>query len=67
MRITGRDFGPVLLTVKAGAVVMADRPVSYMRGWPVARVLKLAERWGWKVDVYAGERPHLERPPEPAV
>jgi len=65
MRITGRDFGPVHLTVKAGEVVVADRPVSYMRGWPVARVLKLAERWGWKVDVYAAERTQLEQPPEP--
>ena len=55
------------MTVKAGEVVVADRPVSYMRGWPVTRVLKLAERWGWKVDVYAGERMQLERPPEPAA
>jgi hypothetical protein len=67
MRITGRDFGPVHLTVKAGEVVVADRPISYMRGWSVARVLKLAERWGWKVDVYADERTQLERPPEPAT
>ena len=66
MRITGRDFGPVHLIVKAGEVVVADRPVSYMRGWPVARVLKLAERWGWKVDGYAGERAQLEQPSEPA-
>ena len=66
MRITGKDFGPVLLTIKAGEVVVADRPVSYMRGWPVTRVLKLAERWGWKVDVYAAERTQLEQPPEPA-
>jgi hypothetical protein len=66
MRITGRDFGPVLLTVKAGEVVMADRPVSYMRGWPVARVLKLAERWSWKVDIYDNERTQL-RPPEPVT
>jgi hypothetical protein len=67
MRITGRDFGPVHLTVKAGEVVVADRPISYMRGWSVARVLKLAERWGWKVDVDADERTQLERPPEPAT
>ena len=67
MRITGRDFGPVHLTVKAGEVVVADRPISYMRGWSVARVLKLAERWGWKVDVYADERTQLERPSEPAA
>jgi len=32
-----------------------------MRGWSVARVLKLAERWGWKVDVYDGERTQLEQ------
>jgi hypothetical protein len=38
-----------------------------MRGWSVARVLKLAERWGWKVDVYADERTQLERPSEPAA
>jgi hypothetical protein len=67
MRITGRDFGPVHLTVKAGEVVVADRPISYMRGWSVARVLKLAERWGWKVDVHADERTQLEQPPEPAA
>jgi hypothetical protein len=67
MRITGRDFGPVHLTVKAGEVVVADRPISYMRGWSVARVLKLAERWGWKVDVYADERTQLERLSEPAA
>jgi hypothetical protein len=67
MRITGRDFGPVLLTVKAGEVVVADRPVSYMRGWPVARVFRLAERWGWKVDVFDNERTQLEQPPEPAT
>ena len=65
MRITGKDFGPVLLTIKAGEVVVADRPVSYMRGWPVARVLKLAERWGWKVDVFAEERTQLEPPRGP--
>ena len=57
MRITGRDFGPVHLTVKAGEVVAAERPVSYMKNWPVARVLKLAARWGWKVDGDAGEQP----------
>jgi hypothetical protein len=67
MRITGRDFGPVHLTVKAGEVVGADRSISYMRGWSVSRVLKLAERWGWKVDVDADERTQLERPPEPAT
>ena len=61
MRITGRDFGPVHLTIRAGAVVAAVRPISYMRGWSVARVLKLAERWGWKVDVYDGERTQLEQ------
>jgi hypothetical protein len=66
MRISGRDFGPVLLTIKGGEVVAADRPVSYMKNWPVARVLKLAERWSWKVDIYDAERPQLERPPEPA-
>ena len=66
MRITGRDFGPVHLTVKAGEVVVADRPVSYMRGWPVARVFRLAERWSWKVDIYDSERTQLEQPPGPA-
>jgi hypothetical protein len=55
------------LTVKAGEVVVADRPVSYMRGWPVARVFRLAERWGWKVDVFDNERTQLEQPPEPAT
>jgi hypothetical protein len=65
MRITGKDFGPVHLTIKAGEVVVADRPVSYMRGWPVARVFRLAERWGWKVDVFDNERPQLEAPPGP--
>ena len=66
MRITGRDFGPCILTVKGGVITTADRPIRYMKNWPVARVLKLAERWGWKVDVYAAERTQLEQPPEPA-
>jgi hypothetical protein len=67
MRITGRDFGPVHLTVKAGEVVVADRPVSYMRGWSVTRVLNLAKRWSWKVDIYDSERVQLEQPSEPAA
>jgi hypothetical protein len=67
MRITGRDFGPVHLTVEAGEVVVAERPISYMRGWSVARVLKLAERWSWKVNIYDAERAQLERPPETAA
>jgi len=67
VKITGENFGPIFLRISNGAVTEADRPVSYMRGWPVARVFKLAERWGWKVDVYAEERAQLERPPEPAT
>ena len=47
------------MTVKAGEVVRADRPVSYMRGWPLDRVLKLAARWGWRVEGLD------EQPPEP--
>jgi hypothetical protein len=67
MLISGRNFGPVHLTIRAGEVVAADRALAFVRGWSVARVLKLAERWGWKVDVYADERAQLERPSEPAA
>jgi hypothetical protein len=56
MCITGKDFGPVLLTVKAGSVVAADRPVSYMRGWKLRRVIALADRWHWKINLNDDER-----------
>jgi hypothetical protein len=67
MKISGRDFGPCLLTIRGGTVIAADRPVGYMKNWPVARVFKLAERWGWKVDVFDNERTQLEAPPGPAA
>jgi hypothetical protein len=67
MKITGRDFGPCILTVKGGVIVTADRPIRYMKNWPLQRVIRLAERWGWKVEIYDSERPQPEAPPGPAA
>jgi hypothetical protein len=49
MRIIGPNFS-VVLRLRGGVVAEAARPVSYMKGWRVERVLALAERWGWKVE-----------------
>ena len=54
MRIVGPNFN-VILRLRGGAVAEAARPVSYMRGWEVARVLALAERWGWKAEMSGAE------------
>ena len=61
MRIIGPNFS-VNLTVRDGTVTMASRSIRYMEGWPLARVLALAQHWNWRVELddYAravGERP----------
>jgi hypothetical protein len=61
MRITGENFGPVLLQARGGMVVEADRPVRYMRGWELKRVVALAERWHWQVTLTDDERSQLGR------
>ena len=67
MQITGKGFGPVYVQAKSGVIVAADRPVSYMRNWPIQRVVKLAERWHWQVILTDDELAQLEQPPEPAT
>jgi len=42
-------------------VVEADRPVRYMRGWELKRVVALAERWHWQVTLTDDERSQLGR------
>jgi len=49
LRIVGPNFR-VVLRLRGGVVAEAARPVSYMKGWEVARVTALAERWGWKIE-----------------
>jgi hypothetical protein len=61
MQINGENFGPVLLQAKGGMVVEAERPVRYMRGWELQRVVKLAARWGWKLTLSDDERAQLEQ------
>jgi hypothetical protein len=61
MQINGENFGPVLLQAKGGMVVEAERPVRYMRGWELQRVVKLAERWHWKLTLSDDERAQLEQ------
>ena len=65
MQITGENFGPVHLQAKGGVVTEADRPIRYMKNWPLQRVINLAKRWSWRVDLTDDERAHLEQPPEP--
>ena len=60
MRISGENFGPVVLHAKGGMVVEADRPVRYMRGWELQRVVRLAERWHWRLELSDSERSQLE-------
>jgi hypothetical protein len=60
MQITGENFGPVHVQAKGGMVVAADRPVRYMCGWPLQRVLALAHRWHWEVILSDDERIQLE-------
>lgn len=60
MVIVGPSFR-VQLTVKDGIVTEAARPISYMKGWELARVLALAERWSWRVETHdPGERAQLQ-------
>ena len=61
MRIIGPNFS-VNLTVRGGEVAIASRPVRYMEGWPLARVLALAQRWKWRVELDDYERAVGERP-----
>ena len=39
------------LTVEGGAVTRADRAARKLVGKPVAHILSLADRQGWKLDV----------------
>jgi len=61
MQITGKDFGPVFVQAKSGMIVAADRPVSYMRGWELRRVIALADRWHWKINLNDDERTQLDQ------
>ena len=54
MRIIGPGF-QVVLRLRGGVVAEAARPVSYMKGWRVERVLALARRWGWKAEMSGAE------------
>jgi len=60
MRITGKNFGPVFVNAKGGVIAEADRPVRYMRGWELQRVVRLAERWHWQITLSDDERAQLE-------
>jgi hypothetical protein len=66
VQIRGKDFGPVTLVVRNGIITTADRPISYMRTWPLQRALRLAERWGWRVDLTPGEKVQLGQTVVPA-
>ena len=63
MRIIGPNFS-VVLRLRGGVVAEAARPVSYMRGWEVARVLALAERWGWKAEMSSAEEAQVAQAPQ---
>ena len=65
MQITGKGFGPVYVQAKSGVIVAADRPVSYERNWPIQRVVKLAERWQWKLTLSDDEKAQLPAATEP--
>ena len=65
MRIVGPNFR-VVLCLRGGVVAEAARPVSYMKGWEVARVLALAERWGWKAEMSSAEEAQVPQSPRPA-
>ena len=62
MVIVGPSFR-VQLAVKDGIVTEAARPISYMKGWVLARVLALAERWHWKVGLSDNERAQMVEGP----
>jgi hypothetical protein len=59
MQITGRDFGPVAARVEGGVIVEAARPISYMKNWSLERVIRLAERWHWRIRMSDEERAQL--------
>ena len=63
MRVIGPNFR-VVLCLRGGMVAEAARPVSYMKGWRVERVLALAERWGWKAELSDGERQQVTAAPQ---
>jgi hypothetical protein len=66
MRIIAPTFS-VNLKVRAGEIVEADRPIRYMKGWTLARVLALAKRWKWEVVFNDEERAELESGPPSAA
>src|SRR5262249_26571890 len=51
LRIIGPNFRAVL-RLRGGVVAEA----AYMKGWEVARLRALAERWGWKVEATRSRR-----------
>jgi hypothetical protein len=65
MRITGENFGPVLVQARGGVISEAARPVRYMKGWPLERVVALAERWHWQVILTDDEHAQLRQPRPP--
>ena len=63
MRLIGPNFR-VVLRLRGGVVAEAARPVSYMKGWEIARMLALAERWGWEAELSDGERQQVTAAPQ---
>jgi hypothetical protein len=59
-RIIGRNF-EVTVRAQGGVISWADRPVRWMTGKPLARVLALAKRWDWKIEAGELERVELEK------
>jgi hypothetical protein len=59
MRIDGKNFSSIHLQAKGGVITEADRPVRYMRGWELKRVVRLAERWHWQITLTDDERAQL--------
>jgi hypothetical protein len=62
LRIIGPNFR-VVLRLRDGVVAEAARPVSYMKGWRVERVLALAARWGWKAEMSSAEEAQVAQAP----
>ena len=58
MVIVGPSFR-VQLAVKDGIVTEAARPISYMKNWSLERVIRLAERWHWRIRMSDEERAQL--------
>ena len=59
MRIDGKNFSSIHLQAKGVVITEADRPVRYMRGWELKRVVRLAERWHWQITLTDDERAQL--------